>query len=165
MKFVKYIEKTENVVIAILFTILTLAIFAQVINRNIVQKDISWFEELARYCMVFMTFLGAELGLRDGSQLSIDSVTKRLSPKTSIFLKKLSSIIIIGFSVLSFTISIKLLKMQITTGMVTPALQIPTYVPFLSITIGFFLISMTQIICFIYSFIPKNVNNEEAKAQ
>ena len=47
--------KLENAIIAVCFIVMTIAAFAQVVNRNLIGAGISWFDELARYCMVYMT--------------------------------------------------------------------------------------------------------------
>lgn len=82
MKIVKAIDRVERVLITIFFTVMVLAVFGQVLNRNLFKLNISWFEELARGCMIYMLMLGTEISLRDHSQLNVDSLVRRLPPRS-----------------------------------------------------------------------------------
>ena len=66
-KLLQYLQKAEDGILIGTFVVMVLASFAQVLNRNLFHLGISWFEELARYCMVYMALIAAEAGLRDGN--------------------------------------------------------------------------------------------------
>ena len=51
------LQKIEDFILVATFTVMVLASFAQVVNRNIIHAGVSWLEELARYCMVYMALL------------------------------------------------------------------------------------------------------------
>lgn len=150
MGIIKVLEKIEKTMIVILFSMMVLCVFFQVVNRNIVQASVSWFEEVSRYCMVYMTILGAELGLRDGSQLAIDAFKNSFSPcikKTCDFLSRLA---IIVFSAFVLVNSLQLSTMYITSKQVTTALHMPMIIPFSAIPIGMLIITVTQSIELVY---------------
>lgn len=44
-----------NIILAVLVTV----VFLQVIFRFVLQSPLAWTEELARYCLIWITFLGA----------------------------------------------------------------------------------------------------------
>lgn len=46
------------------FVVMTLSAFLQVCNRNITKIPVTGFEELSKYCMIYMVLLGT----RDGTQ-------------------------------------------------------------------------------------------------
>ena len=83
MRLVTVIDKIERILISALFAVMVLAVFSQVVNRNIFKLEIGWFEEVARACMVYIILFAAEIGLRDHSQLNIDSLVRRLPPKVA----------------------------------------------------------------------------------
>ena len=66
-----YLQKVENYIIVVSFAFMVFCSFAQVVNRNFFQLPIAWFDEAAIYCMIYMTLLGTEIGLRDGSQIAV----------------------------------------------------------------------------------------------
>ena len=59
--------RTINKVISrftnLLLIIMTLAVFAQVIFRFVLEQPLAWSEELSRYLMIWITFLGASLAI------------------------------------------------------------------------------------------------------
>ena len=164
MKLIGIIEKVEKVLMAILFTIMVVCVFAQVLNRNLIQAGVSWFEELSRYCMVYMTILGAEIGLRDGTQLAIDAFKNGMSAKVQKALNYLSNIIIVVFSGVVFVNSIGLFEMFISSAQKTTALKISTAVPFSAVPVGMFLICLTQIITLAYR-IHNDFHNASEKGE
>ena len=112
-KIYNLLNRIEYFILIITFTVMILSTFAQVINRNFIGLGISWFEELARYSMVYMALLATEIGLRDGSQISITLLTDMSKG----FLKRLLliavKIIIIFFSAVIFITSFQILRVQI----------------------------------------------------
>lgn len=146
MKIVKVIEKIEKVLIAILFTAMVLAVFGQVVNRNILKLDISWFEEVARGCMVYMLMFGTEISLREHSQLNVDSVVRRLPAKGKAAMDVLSIILTAVFSGVVGITSIHMITTSIEMGGVMPALQVPRWWFQGCVTVGCLLIFVTQLI-------------------
>ena len=73
MKIVNAIDKLERIFITILFAGMLLAVFGQVMNRNLFKLEISWFEEVARGCMIYMLMFATEISFREHSQIN-DSI-------------------------------------------------------------------------------------------
>ena len=160
------LTRLENAIIAVCFIVMTVAAFAQVVNRNLIGASISWFDELARYCMVYMTLLATEAGLRDGSQISIQAVTDKMPPVLKRIVKVIVKCVIIGFSCTIFMTSLTLLKKQIMTGQVSAGLEIPMYVPYLALPIAFSLITIVQVYClFILIKSPLNENKAQQESK
>ena len=146
MRIIHVIEKIEQILISVLFSIMVLAVFSQVVNRNLLKLEISWFEEVARCCMVYVLMFATEIGLRDRSQLNIDSLTRRLPAGAAKVMEYISTAVVIVFSGIVGFSSIQILKTQASTKAVTAALGMPTYIPQAAVTIGCILISATQCI-------------------
>jgi tripartite ATP-independent transporter DctM subunit len=53
----------------------------QVINRYFLNNPLPWTEELARILFVWITFLGALLGLRTNAHINVNSFVNRLKPE------------------------------------------------------------------------------------
>lgn len=138
------LQNAENGILVGTFVIMVLASFAQVLNRNIFHLGISWFEELARYCMVYMALIAAEAGLRDGTQISITAVTDHLGKKTKKLVQMAAKLVVCLFSLTVFVTSFKLLWMQNVSHQMSPGLRIPMLVPYFAITLSFGIISLVQ---------------------
>ncbi|OSP55902.1 C4-dicarboxylate ABC transporter permease [Pseudoruegeria sp. SK021] len=62
-------------------------IFANVMLRYLTNNSIIWAEEVSRYLMIYMTFLGAGLALREGLLVAISQVHSRFAPKLRFMLR------------------------------------------------------------------------------
>ena len=145
----KTLNNWENCIIALCFIVMSLAAFAQVVNRNLIGASISWFDELARYCMVYMTLLATEAGLRDGSQISVSAVIDKCSPAARRILQLIVKLIVIGFSIMIFVTSLTIVQTQINSGQVSAGLGIPMVIPYLALPISFGAIVVVQILSLI----------------
>ena len=145
----KTLNKCENGIIALCFIVMSLAAFAQVVNRNLIGASIAWFDELARYCMVYMTLLATEAGLRDGSQISVSAVIDKCSPAARRILQLIVKLIVIGFSIMIFVTSLTIVQTQINSGQVSAGLGIPMVIPYLALPISFGAIVVVQILSLI----------------
>ena len=58
-KLIDYINLTMKHLLNIIMTVLTISVFAQVIFRFVLKSSLAWTEELAIYCLVWLTILGA----------------------------------------------------------------------------------------------------------
>lgn len=161
----KTLNKCENGIIAICFIIMSLAAFAQVVNRNLIGASISWFDELARYCMVYMTLLATEAGLRDGSQISITALIDKCSPGLKRTLQLIVKLIVIGFAIMIFISSLTIVQTQISSGQVSAGLGIPMVIPYLALPIAFGAITIVQILSLLVMFKnpTQTTNNQESK--
>lgn len=157
-------QKIENMILSVSFIVMTLASFAQVVNRNFVGAGVSWFEELARYCMVYMALLGTEVGLRDGSQIAIRGVIEKFKGFPRAILEILCKLIIVGFSALVFWTSFTLLEKQVSFGQISPGLEVPMYVPYFALPLSFGIITLVQaatvILMIAALFVPETESQE-----
>lgn len=74
-KVLHALQRLEKWIIVIAFVIMVVAIFCQVVNRNIFKIPVSGFEEAAKYSMAYMVLLGTELAC----------VTARRSPSRALW--------------------------------------------------------------------------------
>ncbi len=143
-KFLAACQRVENIILSISFIVMTLSSFAQVVNRNLVGAGISWFEELARYCMVYMALLGTEIGLRDGTQIAITAIVDKFKGVPRALLEIIAKLLIVGFSFIVFWTSFALLERQIASGQFSPGLELPMYVPYFALPFSFGIITLVQ---------------------
>jgi TRAP-type C4-dicarboxylate transport system permease small subunit len=89
------------------------ASFAQVLNRNIFQLPIGWLEELARYSQVYLALLAMELGLRDGSQMSLTMLTDIMPARARKIIELIAKGVVVAFSLILCVQSIELYQNQL----------------------------------------------------
>ncbi|MDJ0627592.1 MAG: TRAP transporter small permease [Rhodobacter sp.] len=69
------VTKTSIIAISVVMVIVTLA---QVVFRYVIAAPLPWSEELARYCFVWIVFLGGAVGLSRGIHLGVDLLVNTL---------------------------------------------------------------------------------------
>lgn len=138
------LTKIENLIMTAAFIVMVCASFAQVVNRNFFKLPISWFDEAAVYCMIYMVLIGTEVGLRDGTQIAVTAALEKLGKKPRCVVEILSKLVVILFSFGVFLGGMKLMDIQIRTGQVSAALGIPMSVPYGAMVISFAMITLVQ---------------------
>lgn len=141
-----YLQKVENYIIVVSFAFMVFCLFAQVVNRNFFQLPIAWFDEAATYCMIYMTLLGTEIGLRDGSQIAVTALVNKFKGVSKLFIQIISKIIVTIFSSAILFYSINMVKIQAVSGQTTAALHLPMSVPYMALVISFGIITVVQFI-------------------
>jgi len=144
-KILSICQKIENAIMVVTFVTMVATFFAQVLNRNFFQAPgFSWFEELATYCQIYMVLIGTEIGLRDGTQVSVTAVVDRFQGKKKKIIQMVSKLIVIVFSgVLAFS-TIRLLRVQLLSGQTSSAMHIPMFIPCFALTLSFSIITLVQ---------------------
>lgn len=89
-----------------IFAVMIGATFAQVIFRYLFRSPLPWSEELARYCFVWIVFLGATLGLERGVHIGVDILTILLPARVQRWLAVINEVIILAFALLIIQASV-----------------------------------------------------------
>lgn len=70
-----------KVAIAICLAVMVVLVFGNVVLRYVFNSGITVSEELSRWLLVWLTFLGAIVGLRQHAHLGVDTLVRMLPPK------------------------------------------------------------------------------------
>lgn len=155
----KQLQKIENFIMVVTFSIMVLSCFIQVVNRNIFKVPVSGFEEAAKYSMIYMVLLGTELGLRDGSQIAVTAVIDKLKGTTKKIMMIISKMMVIIFSSAIFYQAVLLVQQQVRSGQKSPGLQIPMSIPYFALVLSFGIITIVQIVALLIMI--KNIKEKE----
>ncbi len=138
-----YLNIVAEYLLIILIGSISILIFIQVIFRYVFNHSIYWSEEVGRYLLIWITFIGASVGFKRKAHVGIDFLYEKL--KGSI--QKYITIIIEVFTILvSFVMFFYGIKLTIFVRMqLSPALFLPMSFPYSSIAIGGFLILIHSI--------------------
>lgn len=113
---------------------ITLIVAVQVFSRYVLNHSIFWSEELARYLLVWMTFLGAGVAYYRKAHPGIDILQKRLPPisrKISVLLVHMAALVLFGVMTIYGLKFAYFVRLQIS-----PALQLPKWIVFSIIPIS-----------------------------
>lgn len=118
-------------------TLLSMAVAAcgQVFCRYVLGTSFSWFEEGGRYLGIFITFLGASVGVRQGSHFAMDLLVNSVSPRKARFLK--ATIGLLSGTILSIVAGygLKVVMRNYNFENTTAAMQLPMYLIYLPIPV------------------------------
>ena len=71
IKIVDKLNKLLEWLVVVVLVILSFVVLAQVVTRKC-HISVAWLEEMARYSMIWLCFLGAAVACRRGSLIKID---------------------------------------------------------------------------------------------
>lgn len=144
-KLLNYVTKFEYAVMVIAFVIMVVAYFISVVNRNFIKASMPWTEELALYSMTFMALLGTEVGLRDGTQVSVTAVIDKLHGTVKKVVSIVEQIVLVAFSFVMTKAGVALVSKQMQAGQTTPVLKIPMAFMYASLVLAFGIILIVQV--------------------
>ena len=137
-------RKCEEIIMVLAFIIMVVTMFGSVLARNVFKVAIPWFDELARIAMVYMVLLGAEVGLRDGTQVSVTAVTDKLHGKVKKVVAILARIVLTVFCGAMTAGTIYQISQSLKRNATTTALNWPIAIPYAAILIGFLVATIIQ---------------------
>lgn len=84
-------------VVFITFIVIIASAALQVFYRFILDKSFSWTDELCRYGMVWMTFIGAGYAVRTHQHIAVDLLKTVISPTAAVVLDRINDVCMMGF--------------------------------------------------------------------
>ena len=123
-------------VIAILAAMAAM-VFANVVLRFTTDRSLLWAEEMSRYLMIWLTFLGAGLVLRYGGHVGIDTLQEAL-PRHAAAIRAAIFCVLLGFFGVMVWVGVR--YALLTWGQTTPVLGIPIGAVYLAMPLGFALL-------------------------
>lgn len=160
MSAIKWLdEHFEEAIMVVLLALISCVMMAQIIARNVV-NSMTWPEEFSRYCYIWTVFLSLGYTIKKGNMLKVGIIMDLLPQKVRRTIEILVNIIILAVFVVFFRYSITYSNILRTTGQLSPAMQIPMWIMYLSTIIGFGLASIRSA-----QEIVSNVRNFNVKAQ
>ena len=120
--FEKYLMMANRGVLIALLAAMAIIIFSNVVLRYSTNQSIEWAEEVARYLMVWLTFLGAGPVLRYGGHIAVDNFQDSLPIQWARSVRLLIAVLLTGFFV--FIIWYGLTYVERVQYQMTPTTQI-----------------------------------------
>lgn len=116
-----------------------IALFVNVVLRYGFNYTLAWSEELVREVIIFTTFIGLGLAIKNRSMIKIDALIQ-LVPRLKMPLTYFSNIVAIIFALMMLYYGVKLVQLQAATGQRTIILDIPmeylySFIPIMGFTI------------------------------
>lgn len=133
-RLVDLLARLERAVLSALMAVIVILTLAQVIWRYGLERPIQWSEEVARYCFVWLTFLGAAVLMRQREgHPAIDVLALSVRPRVRHYMEIASRLVtIVG----SLAISVGGFRMvQLQWSQLSPSLEVPMMWIYLSMAL------------------------------
>ncbi len=131
-----FIGRVEDFFCATAVLATALVLFVNVALRYLFSASTSWAEEFIKYLMIWITFIGGSICVRQGAHIRMDFLLGKLSQSARSMADRVvyslsaffcGSMAFYGGQIVSFTFK---------TGQVSPALKMPMWIVYLAIPIG-----------------------------
>lgn len=134
----------------IFLAIMTFLVFFQVVTRYLFSYSLAWVEELARYLMIWMAFVGAASLFKDNDHIRMDLVYNKFPQGVRTFLGLLFGLFQVAFLVMLFKLGLE--YAESVDIVISPTLRISMRWPAMIISI-----SSAVMIFFILSHMVRTV--------
>lgn len=129
-----FANKILSAVITVLFTLLVLVTFGQVIFRYLIGYSLYWSEEAARYLFVWITFLGSAVALQKGVHIGFDVLLEEFPPKIRRWVLLSGDVSVIAFLLFLTYQGIQMARVNMIQQ--SPALELPMGLIMAAIPLG-----------------------------
>ncbi len=130
------LESATLWIIAVALAIMTVVVFAQVVFREL-SASLPWSEELARYLMIYLTYLGVSVGVKRKSHIVIEFLVDKFPLKVRSAIEIVTNAACIFCCGIIVYYGVQLVSL--TMMQKSPAMQIPIGIAYFSLVLGGFL--------------------------
>lgn len=135
-KILSFLDNIENYVLLLTFPLMLSIVFIDVLFRYIFKASLPWAGEAARYLMIWLAFAGISLGFKKNTHVGLSFFEERLAEKgKKIFIYIRSALVILFGGLIAYYVII-IMQMQIRTGQVSAAMEIPVWWVYAAVLFG-----------------------------
>ena len=87
----------EGWIALVVFWLLGLTVFYQFVTRYVMNDSASWTEEIARYLLIAVVFVGATIGVAKNTQIQVDFFYRHMPAALGRWLSRAVDVLRIGF--------------------------------------------------------------------
>ncbi|MDN5323152.1 MAG: hypothetical protein PWQ67_1606 [Clostridia bacterium] len=155
-------ENFEEYMCVVLFSLMTFFIFAQVVSRFVLNFSLAWTEELGRFTCVWLVYMSASAAIKRSRHIRVELIFLILKNRAKIFMAIVSDIIWLIFSLWLVKDGLKVINMLYGHGQTSPAVQIPIWIAYSIVPLGYSLMTL-RLIQSLYKDIKNFINPATAE--
>lgn len=127
---------TENTIAALAFMTITVVAFSNVISRYFLNASLAFTGEITVNVAVWLTMIGAVIGVREGSHLGFSLLHDRLSGRAHQVVTVIIAAAMILFFVMVLRFGVGLTLQHFESGRVTFSIGIPQWLFTMALPVG-----------------------------
>ncbi|MGJ9457892.1 TRAP transporter small permease [Oceanobacillus sp. CF4.6] len=146
-RIVSYINSGMKHILNLIMAVLVFSTFMQVIFRFFLSNPLAWTEELARYCLIILTFLGAAYAMSLKQHIGIEFLVDKFPPAGKKVMQAIALLVCLLFYLLMIFQGFNLAASAMSQ--LSPVLRIPMGVLYLVIPISGLLLAVNHLSNFV----------------
>ncbi len=123
-----------EIIAAIMLALMVIIIFLQVIFRSLIKSAIPWSEELARYLMVWISFLGSSIAVKRKGHIGVGLLLEVLPDNIRKWVLLSADILMVIFFATVSILGLRILNTVKTQ--VSPAMELSMAIPYSAVFAG-----------------------------
>ncbi|WP_119167904.1 TRAP transporter small permease [Algihabitans albus] len=132
--FDRWFVAFNKALLVLLMAAMALLVFANVVARYLFGVSFGWAEEMSRFAMIWIAFLGGGLALRYGQLVAVETLQAALPDRPGLVLRWVSIALVIIFLVALIVLGLQFVAFSWSNR--TPVLQISRGIPYLAVPLG-----------------------------
>ena len=137
MKVLKWLDEHFEEYILVAFSAVMVTVIAlQVFMRHVMGSSLSWSEELARFCFIWLVYIGISYGVKKQRHLKVDVALLLLKNKGKIILNIIANLIFLVFAIFVVIYGYDIAQQLLGWGQTSPALKIPMGLVYMATPVG-----------------------------
>lgn len=144
LELLDLLDRLVKVICIILGSIMALVVMMQVVMRYLPVMTFPWTEELARYLMIAMAYLGSSCAMKRWGHVNVDMILNRLPPTAYKIVLTSIRLIVLAFLIYIAYISINVFPV-VGRFQWSPTMGFPLLIPQSTIIIGTILMGVQLI--------------------
>ncbi len=132
---IKTLEKTEDIIVIFAVGLALILCCIQVTARYVWNYPLSWPEELCRYLVILVVYVGASIALRKKKHIVVD-IIPTFFPGSARVLDWVSDIFGIVFSLIIIIYGTKFVRSLFISGQIAITLKIPIFIVYSILPLG-----------------------------
>ena len=136
-KVINFLYKAIMYTVSVALGIMIVIAFIEVVRRYAIGKSYIWADDLIRYLIIYVGFVGGAAAYKDNNLASLDLLTRHFPQKVQIVVEILVNTIVTATMIFLLYYSIRAVGAPSIKNSVGVGLKIGLWIPYLTLPIGF----------------------------
>ncbi len=141
-KIIRIWDKTEEILVVVLIGLASYLTFQEVVLRYVFNTGWSGSYEITTMALIWCTFIGASLGVKENIHIGVDVLVVKFGPKTRRILIIVSIALCLLFGIIVAVKGFEFSKFISSRHLLSRDLRIPMEIGYLAIPVGGVLVSL-----------------------
>lgn len=146
MKIIKWLDDNiERMILLVLFVAMTVITVLQVFMRYVMQNSLTWSEEFARFCFIWLIYIGISYGVKRAKHVRVEAVLSLFKRRGKLIINLIANVLFLYFAIYATYYGFTIMNAIQSTGQVAPSLGVPMSIMYLGMPIGMLLTTIRLI--------------------